>query len=286
MKKDLASSTLSAQGSYPARIFLLLLGAAFLAAFYPVWAGLVNVWSNSDDYSHGFVILPLVFYILWGKRERLHAAVKPGSPFGLLLAVSALLLYLLARIGEILTLAPLAMIVFLAGAVLYLFGFALLRECAFSLLLLLFMIPLPAQIYSALTLPLQLVVTRVSVTLISWGGIPVINDGNVIHLPAQSFQVVEACSGLRSLTTLFLLGAVLGYFTLRSGLTRLLLFSTALPVAILVNIARVVVLLVASYVFSLDLTEGTPHTLLGLGVFALALGLLLLLQKGLLRCER
>jgi exosortase/archaeosortase family protein len=66
----------------------------------------------------------------------------------------------------------------------------------------------------------------------------------------------------------------------------LLLFSAALPVAILVNIARVVVLMVASYFFSLDLTEGTPHTLLGLGVFALALGLLLLLQKGLVRWER
>jgi exosortase len=286
MKKELMQPTLSGQGTYPAKLFLLLLGGAFLAAFYPVWASLVNVWANSDDYSHGFVILPLVFYILWGKRERLRDAAGTGSALGLLLAVSALLLYLLARIGEILTLAPLSMILFLAGAVLYLFGFAVLRECAFSLLLLLFMIPLPAQIYSALTLPLQLVVTRVSVTLISWGGIPVINDGNVIHLPEQSFQVVEACSGLRSLTSLLLLGAVLGYFTLRSGLLRLLLFSAALPVAILVNIARVVVLMVASYFFSLDLTEGTPHTLLGLGVFALALGLLLLLQKGLVRWER
>lgn len=286
MKKELMQPTLSGQGTYPAKLFLLLLGGAFLAAFYPVWASLVNVWANSDDYSHGFAILPLVGYILWGRRDRLRAAARPGSAVGLVLATGALLLYLLARIGEILTLAPLAMVLFLAGAVLYLSGFTVLRECAFPLLLLLFMIPLPEQIYAALTLPLQLVVTRISVTLISWGGIPVINDGNVIHLPAQSFQVVEACSGLRSLTSLLLLGAVLGYFTLRSGLLRLLLFSAALPVAILVNIARVVVLMVASYFFSLDLTEGTPHTLLGLGVFALALGLLLLLQKGLVRWER
>jgi exosortase A len=285
MKKELMQLTFSGQGTYPAKLFLLLLGGAFLAAFYPVWASLVNVWANSDDYSHGFAILPLVGYILWGKRHSLRAAVGRGSAVGLALAVIALLLYLLARIGEILTLAPLAMVLFLAGAVLYLFGAAMLRECAFPLLLLFFMIPLPAQIYSALTLPLQLLVTRIAVELISWGGVPVLCDGNIIHLPAMSFQVVEACSGLRSLTSLLLLGAVLSYFTLRSRLLRLLLFSAALPVAILVNIVRVMALPLASYFFNLDLTEGIPHTLLGMGAFVLALGLLLLLQKGLVRCE-
>jgi exosortase len=114
----------------------------------------------------------------------------------------------------------------------------------------------------------------------------VLCDGNIIHLPSRSFEVVEACSGLRSLTSLLLLGAVMGYFTLRSRLLRLLLFSAVLPVAILVNTARVTVMPVASYYLGLDLSEGTAHTMLGMGVFILALGLLLLLQKGLVRCER
>jgi exosortase len=287
MKKELMLSTFSGIDSYSTRIFLLfLLGGSFLLAFYPVWAGLINVWTTSDDYSHGFAILPLACYILWSKHDRLRAVSGPGSAAGLVLAALALLLYLLARAGEILTLAPLAMVLFLTASVLYLFGFAALRECAFALALLLFMIPLPAQIYAALTLPLQLLVTRISVMLISWGGIPVLCDGNIIHLPSRSFEVVEACSGLRSLTSLLLLGAVMGYFTLRSRLLRLLLFSAVLPVAILVNTARVTVMPVASYYLGLDLSEGTAHTMLGMGVFILALGLLLLLQKGLVRCER
>jgi len=102
----------------------------------------------------------------------------------------------------------------------------------------------------------------------------------------MTFQVVQACSGLRSIMTMLTLGAVFGYFSLRSVPLRMILIAAGIPIAIAVNIFRVFAMVFAYNYFKLNLTEGTPHTILGLLVFALGFALFLILQKGLARCER
>jgi exosortase len=173
------------------------------------------------------------------------------------------------------------MVLFIVGSIVFLFGFRILKETLFPLFILLFMIPVPSQIFSAATIKLQLFVSQASSLLVSFLGIPLFREGNVIQLPERTLQVVQACSGLRSLITLLTLSAVFGYFTLRSNLLRTVLFFSGVPIAVFVNIVRVTLLICFLHFLGLDLTHGTAHTWFGLGIFGLALVLLFMI-KGLI----
>jgi exosortase len=243
-----------------------------------VWERLVVFWSNSDEYSHGFLIVPLSAYIVWRKRDVLAEIGVKSSWIGLAVAILALMLYLFSHFAEIMTLTSLSMVLFLAGAVTYFYGGLMLKELLFPLFLLLFMIPIPSQVYAYLTVPLQLFVSKASVGIAQILDIPVHREGNVIHLPARTLQVVQACSGMRSMISLLTLSAVFGYLTLKSNLLRSILFVSGVPAAIIVNIIRVLLLVGAFYYFGYDLTEGSVHTAFGVVIFGLALIILFALR--------
>jgi exosortase len=263
----------------PALLLLALLFATFILAYFPVWKRLVLTWYRSDDYSHGFFIIPLCFYIIWRKKEILaEIPIKP-SLWGLALAIFSLLLYLFAHFAEIMTLTSFSMVLLLAGMVIYFYGFLMVKELLFPLFLLLFMIPVPAQIYAKLTIPLQLFVSKVSVGISSLLGLPIYREGNVIHLHDRTLQVVQACSGLRSMISLLTLCAIFSYFTLKSNLLRSILFLSGIPAAILVNIIRVLLLVFAFHYFNYDLTTGTTHTLFGMIIFILALIFIFVMKR-------
>jgi len=275
------------QNAGPLQLFLwVFLLLSFVGAYFVTISSLVRAWSSSDDYSHGFAILPLALYILWQRREHLRKIPVQGSWVGLFIASGSLFVYFVAVKGEMLTIASVSMMFFLWGAVIFLFGFAIFKACLFPLLILFFMIPVPSQLIATLTIPLQLIVTKSSVWLAALAGIPIYREGNVIHLPHGTFEVVQACSGLRSIMTMLTLGAVLAYFTLRSNLLRIMLFLMAIPIAIVVNIFRVFVLVAVFNYLSIDLSKGTLHTIMGLAVFGIAFGLFLLTSKGFAKCER
>jgi len=259
-------------------ILLAALLGSFILAFFPVWKKLIEAWSGSEEYSHGFFIVPLCVYIVWREKEALAGVPLKPSNWGLGLAVFSLLLYLFAHLAEIATLASLSMVLFASAAVIYFFGFRMLWELSFPISMLLFMIPVPAQVYAELTVPLQLFVSKVSVWVAATTGIPVYREGNVINLPVRTLQVVQACSGLRSMISLLTLSAVFGYLTLKSNSFRTLLLIAGVPISVLVNVVRVIVLIFVSYYFGYDLTVGSVHTLFGLVIFALALLLLAALR--------
>ncbi len=244
---------------------------SFIVAFFPVWKNLVHAWSTIDDYSHGFIIIPVCGYIIFQKRQQLTRVKVNPSGWGLVFVMFSLLLYLFSYFAEIVTLSSLSMILLFSGIIIYLYGYSMAKEFLFPLFLLLFMIPIPSQIYSSLTIPLQLFVSKVSVFIAFHLGIPLFREGNVIHIPDQTLQVVQSCSGLRSMTALLTICAIFGYLTLKSNLLRTLLFIAGIPTAIIVNIIRVLLIVSAFYYFSIDLTTLGIHTLLGIFIFLLAL---------------
>ena len=126
--------------------FIASLLLSFVIAFFPVWKSLVFIWFRSDDYSHGFFIVPICLFIIWQKKGRLSKIDIRSSNYGFILILFSLLLYLVAYFAEIKTVAPLAMILFLSGAIIYLFGYRILNELLFPLFLLLFMIPVPLNL--------------------------------------------------------------------------------------------------------------------------------------------
>jgi exosortase len=252
---------------------------SFLFAYYPVWLGLIQVWSSSDDASHGFLIVPAAVYIVWHQRAKLGTIPISPSWWGLPVVLLSQVLYLFAKLAGISSISPLALIITIAGVVHFLYGWRMVRAVLFPISLLLLMIPIPTQIYSAVTLPLQLIVTKISTAATSMIGIPVYREGNVIHLSDYTFEVVQACSGLRSIMSLFTLAALYGYFSLTSTFLRSVLFVLALPIAILVNIVRIAVMILSYHFLHFNLTLEPVHTWYGMAIFGLSFLLFLFTQK-------
>ena len=265
----------------PILFLIAVLFATFISTFFPVWKRLVLAWYSLDQYSHGFFVIPITLYIIWKKKDILVKTPIIPSWWGLALVVFSLLLYLFAYFAEILTVASFSIILLLAGVIIYLYGFLIFKKLLFPLVFLLFMIPIPAQIYSSLTIPLQLFVSKFSVWLASTIGIPIYREGNLINLPDRTMQVVQACSGLKSMISLLMLSAIWGYFTLKSNMLKFVLFLTGIPVAIFVNIIRVSLMVFAFYYFNYDLTKDFVHTVFGIIIFFIAL-IIIALSKGVL----
>lgn len=265
-------------------LFFVLL--TYLLAFLPVWTGLITSWLHSEDNSQGILIVPIVIYMLWKKRGELAMIPLKGSNVGGFFFLVSLLLYIASQAGGALTLASLSLVSTLVSGLWFLLGASIVRACAFPLFFLLFMIPIPSQIYAALTGPLQLFVTQVACKLLKLSGVFVYNQGNVIYHTKQVFQVVQACSGLRSITTMVTLGAVIGYFSFDKAWLRTLLILFGIPVAVMANIFRVYTLVFAFDWKQINLVEGVAHTILGLVVFVFAVMIFALIHKGLSRWNR
>lgn len=263
-----------------------MLVIVFVTAYYPVLSGLVRTWHQSEDASHGFFIIPIALYIVWRDREVLREMKRSPSLWGLGVVIVSLLCYILSRLAQVVTISSITLIFTLAGMVIFLFGFPIFRRVLFAIVLLFLMIPVPSQIYSSMTMPLQLIVSTVATEITSLLGVTVFREGNVIQLPERTFEVVQACSGLRSIMTLLTLGAIYGYFTLESQLLRGILFVSALPIAIAVNVIRIVVMVLAAHFANFDLTAEPIHTWYGLAIFGLAFFIFLLVQKLLSFFER
>jgi exosortase len=135
------------------------------------------------------------------------------------------------------------------------------------------MIPLPSIIYNQITFPLQLFASEVAERVLFFMGYPVLREGNVLELASQKLQVVEACSGIRSLLSLTFLSLVFGYFFSKPVWIRVALFLGTVPIAILANSGRVTVTGVLSEI-NPEYAQGFFHTASGWVLFAFGLFLL------------
>lgn len=259
--------------SSPPWIAVVWFGALLLICYWPVLTRLVAQWINDEDMGHGFFVPVVAGYIAWQRRGDLALAKILPNWWGLLLlAWGAAQLYV-ATLGAELFLARTAFIVSLVGIVLLLAGSRVLRILAFPLFLLVFMVPIPAVIYNQITFPLQLIASRLAEQALLLLGIPVLREGNILQLPSQSLNVVEACSGIRSLLTLTFLSLVYAYFFDRKVWMRALLLVATVPIAIAANAARVTITGLMSEV-NPSLAEGLAHLASGWLIFMLALAIL------------
>jgi exosortase len=245
-------------------------GGTFLLLYWPVILRLVEDWSNDDNCSHGFLIVPLALYFLWERRTRLAALPVRPSLLGLGVVLAGLAMLLVGLLGAELFLTRASMIVVLAGAVLFVLGWPALRLLAFPVLFLVLMVPIPAIIFNQIAFPLQLLASRAGEVTLATLGIPVLREGNVITLAHTALEVAEACSGIRSLISLLTLGIVYGYFTDPRPPVRTLIALSTIPIAIIANAARVAGTGIAAHYYGPEAAEGFFHTFSGWIVFLVA----------------
>jgi len=256
-----------------------LIVAALGWLYADVVPGLVRQWGADADYSHGFFVAPLAAFFIWERRARL--AALPARPHlaGIGLLALSLCVFVAGRYGSELFLTRVSMIGVAAGLVLFLAGWAHLKVLAFPLAFLLLMIPLPAIVFNQLAFPLQMLASQLGETVISASGVPVLREGNVLLLPGRALEVAEACSGIRSLMSLFMLAVVLGYFTEHRAGPRIAIAIAAVPIAVIANATRVAGTGLASYWISPEAAEGFFHSFSGWLMFVVALAGLLLVHR-------
>jgi exosortase A len=256
----------------------LVLGALLLL-YWPVISSLVDAWSTDDNYSHGFFIVPLALYFAWERRDKIIASPQQSSLFGLVVVAGSLFLLVAGLLGAELFLSRVSIIFTLAGAILFLFGWRTLRVLAFPLLFMLLMVPLPAIIFNKIAFPLQLLASHVGEYSVRSLDIPILREGNVLILANAKLEVAEACSGIRSLVSLFTLGIVFGYFVDNRVWVRSFIALSAIPVAILANGLRVASAGVAAHNYGTAGVEGLFHEFSGWVVFVVAFLMMFALQR-------
>lgn len=281
--------------------------AAIAFLYMSVLIKLGQDWWSDENYSHGLLVPFIIAFILWTGRKSLSRASLSSRPSvlwggaGICVAIFALWA---GTAGAELYLQRLSLVLLLASITIYYWGFRLLRLTLISLILLLLAIPIPAIIFNQIAFPLQLIASRCAVWSMRVLEIPVLRQGNVIELlplgakETKKLEVVEACSGIRSLMTLVTLAVVFVYFTRpRSNdpedipegeqgrppfgfLKRwtfwraVLIVSSAIPIAILTNAARVSGTGILAHFYGLQVAEGFFHSFSGWVVYIVAFLLL------------
>ena len=249
------------------------------ARVLPVW--LDQLW-NDPNYGHVYIVPIISGFVIWQRRRRLAAVPIRGSWLGVPLLLAGVAALLVGDIGAENFLMRSSLIVILAGLVLFHFGSAMLRALAFPLGFLLFMVPMPAIFFYAMTSRLQNLAAETG----AWGldllGVPVLLDGNVIQLSRLTLGVTEACSGIRSLITLVALGVAWAHLMLPRFWMQVVLVVSVLPITIVANAGRIVVTGLVGRSFGVEYAEGFFHFFSGWLVFIVAV-LCLLAVHGILR---
>lgn len=260
----------ASQLSWPSLVWFSLL---LVAAYAPVLNRLVRQWLSDPDMGHGLFVPFVAGYIAWSRRDRLLAAPRATNWWGLPLVLYGSLQMWLGTLGAELFLTRTALLITLVGCILLLCDWPVLRLLAFPLFLLAFMIPLPRVIFNQIAFPLQLLASQVAESSLALLGIPVLREGNILELASQRLNVVEACSGIRSLLSLSFLALVYAYFFDTKPWMRAVLLAASVPIAILANAGRVTITGIISE-YDAALAQGFFHSVEGWVIFLVSLAAL------------
>jgi len=256
--------------------------AGLTAALYaPVLTRMILQWWQDPDYSYGFVVPLFAGYVLYQRRHKLRQVPLEPSNMGLVVTIGAIGLLLAGSLGAELFVARFSLLLLLSGLLLFFSGWKMLRVVAFPLSFLVLMIPLPAIIYNQVTFPLQLLASRLSSNCLELFGVPVLREGNILVLPNYSLEVIEACSGIRSLMSLIALVVAYGYLAERRLWARIILVTLMLPIAVASNALRVVGAGVVTYFWGPQWAEGFFHFFQGWLIFVSAVACMLLVHGAL-----
>jgi len=264
------------------RNYLYLLCGVLLLAYLPVLIDLVQNWYSDANYSHGFLVPLISGYLIWRKRKELSEVELKSNSWGLALVIAAMFLFVIGNAASEYFTVRFSLVLCIFGLVLYLLGAGITKKSWFEILFLCFMIPIPYVIYFSATFPMQLFASKVTALLLDILGMPVVRQGNIIHLPNESLEVAEACSGLRSLISLLALGAIFAYITQKRLWAKVMLFLSTIPIAVAGNVFRVFITSIIVYTSDVSVTDEPMHSIMGASVFVVAF-ILLFIFGGILR---
>jgi exosortase len=235
---------------------LALCVLALAWTFWPTLAELAYTWNTNQQYGHGWLVPVFAGYLLYHRRQILSTGTMQPNAWGFALLAGALAMrlgstYLYYHAFEQLSLIPAV-----AGLTLLLGGWTAIRWAWPSLLFLVFMIPLPFSIATAMAGPLQSLATVSATFIMQTMGLPAVSEGNIILLNEHQIGIVEACSGLRMLVVFFALSTGVVLISNRHWMDKTIIFLSAVPIALLANLFRITA---TGVLYSFGLGEMANH---------------------------
>jgi exosortase len=251
---------------------LTVLTVALAWAYWPTLDGMRQRWAHDPQYSHGYLVPVFALVLLWVRRPRLAGVSARPSAWGIVLLAAGGAARLLGARYYLEWLEAASLLPSVAGVCVLLGGWRVLRWSWPAVAFLLFMIPLPYRVQGMMALQLQGLATQASTYVLQTIGLPALAEGNVIILDDVRLGIEEACSGLTMLVTFFALSTALALVIRRPLLDRAVMVASAVPVALLANVARIVVTGVLHETVGHDFANAVFHEWAGWFMMPLALG--------------
>ena len=249
---------------------LLILAVLLGAVYWKILRALAIQWWDDANYSHGFLVPLFSLYLVWQQRATLRTLPRSGSLIGIPVILAGIGALILGDLGAENFLMRSSLIVIIAGLILFHLGTHVFRAILFPLAFLFFMVPLPGIIFYAVTFPLQRLAAEQAAWTLDALGVPVLLDGNIIHLAQLSLGVTEACSGIRSLISLFAGAVAWAYLLLPVGWPLLVFVAATVPITIFANAARVVLTGLIGQYFGVQYASGFFHEFAGWAIYIFA----------------
>ena len=265
-------------------VFLAALAASFLVTYLPTYLTLAGGAWRTEQEGHGPLIMLAAAWLAWQQRNRLGSVeLRPAPLAGWMVLLPALLLVAVSRSQDIPMIEVATQIPVLLGCLLLIGGWSLARIFTFPLAFLVFSVPPPDWLLAQFTVPLKSWISDIVSNFLYGLGYPVAQNGVMIMIGSYELMVKDACSGMNSIFALSAIGIFYVHeFVQHSPIRKLILVLSIVPITILANFFRVLVLVLGAYYLGIDRIEGLFHDLTGIALFVFALLLFFFLDSALI----
>ncbi len=266
---------LESQNRWLLWLVALLLGILFAPTILWLWdRWTMSVWQNG----HGILVSALVIYLVWGELQKLKSLPLSSNPWGFAILIPALLMHMIDTGMHSQLLSGIALFLSLPGLALLFLGTERTKAILFPLSILMLTLPIPLVFTESIHLALRHIATKSVAWLLKLFGVPVFSTGTSLEVEGGSLMVADACSGFATLYAAITIAILTAYFC-NSTSRRILILLIAAPLAIAVNIMRVLVLTLLVNWFGLDVLKTSAHEISGLMTFMIALPIIFYLGQ-------
>ncbi len=243
---------------------------AWLFVYHQSLQSMVLVWTQSKTYEHGFVIIPIVLWLTWRKREQIKQFDTSTAWLPIVLITIPTVLWMLGRAADIALFEHISAIVSLQLLLWAILGTPLIRVLIFPISYLIFCVPFGEELIPYL----QVITADITVFALKLSNIPVYREGLFITIPNGSFEVAEACSGIRFLISSLALGTLFAHLHFRKKWKAIvfILFSFCFP--IIANGIRAYGIVLIGHLTNVEYATGADHLIYGWLFFSLVIGVI------------
>ncbi len=240
---------------------------AITLVFYQTVESMVSIWWRSETFTHGFLIAPIVIWLVWEKRQELARLIPAPQYLALIPLFIFGFLWLFGQVMDAAVVQQIALIGILVSGLWVILGTSIVWAIAFPLAFLFLAVPVGEGL-----IPVLMEFTAdFTVGMLKLTGIPVYREGLFFTLPSGNWSVVEGCSGVRYLIASVTLGCLFAYLSYQSLTKRGLFIAASFVVPVIANGLRAYMIVMIGHLSSMKLATGVDHLIYGWVFFGLVM---------------